>query len=155
MNPVFPNPDFSLDAAQRRCHITCTETCDNLDYPMHEMGEEYAEAYDKFFQSLPDDVREGDVQLRAIHTAIMHAGQLCKARAKAVRRGEVANPVMCVAGSLDQRKELVLEIGDVFWGMCESLRKLGFKLSECAQLVLMKLADRQERNKIVGDGDHR
>lgn len=143
-----------LNDFQHQCLTTRTETCENVDYPIHEIIEESAELYDKFYQSLPPEVRESDIQLRTIHTAVMHAGQLAKARAKSVRKGEVPNVVMHT-GTCNERSEMALEAFDVLWGVAAFCDTIGHQLSSVAEAGLQKLRDRFKRHQIVGDGDHR
>lgn len=147
-------PDYTLDDYQRRALDTCKDTCANIDYPTHELLEETCEYYDKFYNDLPDDVRESDIQLRSIHTAAMHLGQLAKSRAKTVRHGEVAT-VVTDAGTREQRLEKAYELGDQLWGIAVAARQLGFALSQIAALNNEKLARRKAEGKIEGDGDHR
>lgn len=145
---------MNLDTFQAECLTTRTPSCENIDYPIHEIIEESAELYDKFFQSLPAEVRDGDIQLRAIHAAVMHAGTLSKARAKSVRRGEVPSVIMHT-GTPDERREMAYEAFDVAWGIAAFCDAIGHQLSAVASMGLKKLADRFNRHQIVGDGDHR
>lgn len=50
---------------------------------------------------------------------------------------------------------LKAEIGDVLWYVSELARLLGFSLSDVAQANLDKLASRQTRDMIKGNGDDR
>ncbi|MFA5358035.1 MAG: nucleoside triphosphate pyrophosphohydrolase family protein [archaeon] len=55
----------------------------------------------------------------------------------------------------EYRKELAKEIGDVLWyASCLSAR-LGYKLSEVAEMNVEKLSSRKERKKLSGSGDNR
>lgn len=57
--------------------------------------------------------------------------------------------------SLEFRKELILELGDVLWYINAIALELGVSLSEVAERNLAKLASRKERGVIHGSGDHR
>lgn len=153
MNPKFPQPNdfFALDEYQRRAHSTCKGTCKNIDYPMHEIVEEVAELYDKFYQTLAPDLR---YDLKLIHDAVMEAGRLSKLRAKSVRHGIVPDYIQS-AGTPDQREEMAYELGDIQWGVSECARQLGYRLSQVAIANNEKLARRKQEDKIEGDGDHR
>lgn len=144
---------LAADEYQSKAHTTCMLSCDNPDYPTHEIIEEAVEHYDKFYKDLPEDQRN-DIQLRTIHVAAMHIGQLAKARAKSVRHGEVPNVVLH-PGTPDQRLEKAYELGDILWGVSEAARQYGFTLSQIMQLNLDKLAQRKQNARIEGDGDHR
>lgn len=150
---IEPNIYLAADEYQRKAHTTCMDSCDNPDYPSHEILEEAVEHYDKFYQDLPESQRN-DIQLRTIHAAAMHLGQLSKARAKSVRHGEVPNVVLD-PGTPDQRLEKAYELGDILWGISEAARQYGFSLSQIMLLNLDKLALRKMTSKIEGDGDHR
>jgi len=47
------------------------------------------------------------------------------------------------------------ELGDVLWFVSEMAYVLGLELEDIAQGNLQKLADRQQRNVLKGDGDER
>lgn len=144
---------MEINDFQSACLSTRTETCENIDYPVHEIIEETAELYDKFYNSLSEEQRS-DIQIRTIHAAIMHAGKLAKARAKSIRKGEIVS-VVDHSGTYDERREMAYEAFDILWGVAAFSDSIGFSLSVVSDNGLKKLADRYQRNKIVGDGDHR
>lgn len=51
--------------------------------------------------------------------------------------------------------ELQKEAGDCLWQLSGLCSVMGWKLEDIGQQNLDKLADRQERNVIVGEGDNR
>ena len=51
--------------------------------------------------------------------------------------------------------ELKKEVGDCLWQLSGLCSVLGWSLEEIAQMNLDKLADRQKRDVIVGEGDNR
>lgn len=55
----------------------------------------------------------------------------------------------------EDKQELQKEAGDVLWQLSGLCSVLGWSLEDVAQMNLEKLADRQKRNVIVGDGDNR
>lgn len=57
-------------------------------------------------------------------------------------------------GTLDKDK-VALELGDVLWYLANLSDSLGFNLTEIANLNILKLKSRQERNKLKGSGDDR
>ena len=149
----FPQPNdfYTFDIFQQKAHSTCNPQCNNIDYPSHEIVEEVAEYYDKFYQSLTPAQRK---PLETIHTAIMEAGRLAKIRAKSVRHGIVPEFIP-FTGNIDQRLEMAYELGDIEWGISECARQLGFRHSQIAIANNEKLAKRKQEGKIEGDGDHR
>ncbi len=75
--------------------------------------------------------------------------------------GEVAGKIKKLFrdrnGQLDEtiREDLKAELGDVLWYLTQIATELGFSLEEIARYNIAKLADRQSRGVIRGDGDHR
>ena len=55
----------------------------------------------------------------------------------------------------DDKREIVLELGDVLWYMTQIATNLGYSLDSVARMNIDKLASRQARNKISGSGDNR
>jgi len=71
--------------------------------------------------------------------------------------GEVADKVAKYYrgdGALNE-EGLKKELGDVLWFIAELSTHLGFTLQDVAELNLQKLADRQQRNALKGEGDNR
>ena len=54
-----------------------------------------------------------------------------------------------------QKKELMKEAGDILWQLSGLCTIMGWNLDDVAQINIDKLASRQERNVIDGDGDNR
>lgn len=52
-------------------------------------------------------------------------------------------------------EELKKEAGDILWQLSGLCSVMGWSLEDIAQENLDKLADRQKRNVIVGEGDNR
>jgi NTP pyrophosphatase (non-canonical NTP hydrolase) len=75
--------------------------------------------------------------------------------------GEVAGKVKKIfrdkGGAIgeEERRALQAELGDVLWYLAQLCTELGLSLEEVAEQNLARLADRQQRGKIQGDGDNR
>ncbi len=75
--------------------------------------------------------------------------------------GEVAGKIKKLyrdkEGKLDDeyKKLIAKELGDVLWYLSALSRKLGFSLSQIAEMNLNKLNSRKERGMLKGNGDNR
>ena len=57
--------------------------------------------------------------------------------------------------SLERKKAIALEMGDVLWYMARLCSHLGIPFDDIPLLNVEKLASRKDRNKLKGDGDNR
>ena len=55
----------------------------------------------------------------------------------------------------DSKTEIAKELGDVLWYLSCAAYDLEIALEDIAIMNINKLADRKERNKLGGSGDHR
>ncbi len=75
--------------------------------------------------------------------------------------GEVAEKVKKTfrdhGGNFDdeRRAAVAAELGDVLWYLAMTARDLGYTLDEVAQMNVDKLASRQQRHRLHGNGDNR
>ena len=75
--------------------------------------------------------------------------------------GEIAEKVKKIirdkAGKVSEadKQELGREIGDVLWYLAVFAHHLGIKFDDVANDNLKKLADRKQRGRLQGSGDHR
>ena len=87
------------------------------------------------------------------------AGEVADKIAKAVRRGDIVinnNEIVGIGGgSVRLVGDIADELGDVLWFVTMLARRHGFSLEEIMRRNLDKLADRQARGVIIGDGDKR
>ena len=60
-----------------------------------------------------------------------------------------------VEADVKLRTALIKELGDVLWQLSACAVELGCNLEDIAEENLIKLADREERDVIVGEGDDR
>ena len=117
-----------LNEYQHRALSTCMDTCNNLTYMLTGLTAEVGEVNDKI--------------------------------AKAVRKEQIkiTRNNLCVWDDrtpANFKEDLAKEIGDVLW-FCSGLAKLlGYSLQEIAEMNSVKLASRQQRGVIDGNGDNR
>lgn len=90
---------------------------------------------------------------------VAEVGEVADKIAKAVRRGEISinnDEIIIKRGSGEELTQNIAdELGDVLWFVAMLARRLGFSLEEVMRRNLDKLADRQARGVIIGDGDKR
>jgi len=86
-------------------------------------------------------------------------GEVADKIAKAVRRGEISinnDEIIIKRGSGEElTQNIAHELGDVLWFVAMLAQRLGYSLEDVMKLNLDKLADRQKRGVIIGDGDKR
>ena len=102
--------------------------------------------YQKFALSTADDCAKAPLYL---------AVGLCE------EAGEVAGKVKKVVRdhhgffTLDQERMVAMELGDVLWYLANMAHRIGFSLSEIAELNANKIKQRIEHNTLHGEGDER
>lgn len=119
---------MELNEYQKRAMTTCTESSDNFAY---------------MFLNLVGEVGE-------------FAGKV----AKHIRKNKLNlddNELIAPTNTYSKEDELELrkEAGDILWQLSGLCTEMGWSLEDVAQENLSKLADRQKRNVIVGEGDDR
>lgn len=120
---------MELNEYQKQAMSTCTNSCRNFSYMMLNL--------------------------------VGEVGEFASKAAKAIRKDEVDinhNHIVfdCDdAEYIDQLNHLKLEAGDILWQLSGLCSTFGWSLQDIAQMNLDKLASRQQRGKIIGDGDDR
>lgn len=119
---------MELNEYQKRAMTTCTESSHNFTYMMLNLVGEVGE----FASKVAKWVRKEKLNISG--------NELTKPFAKFTSDDEV---------------ELRKEAGDILWQLSGLCSVMGWSLEDVAQENLDKLADRQKRNVIVGEGDNR
>ena len=90
---------------------------------------------------------------------VAEVGEVADKIAKAVRRGEISinnDEIIIKRGSGEElTQNIAHELGDVLWFVTMLTQRIGYSLEDVMKLNLDKLADRQSRGVIIGDGDKR
>lgn len=122
---------MELNEYQKKAMRTCMPSCDNVSYMLLNLQAEVGELSGKIAKAIRKEQLhiEGD-------DVVFHAN---------VTDEEI----------LQFRKDVAGELGDVLWQLSGLCIELGFDLNDIAHQNLQKLADRQERGVIDGDGDYR
>ena len=88
-------------------------------------------------------------------------GEFASKVAKAIRKGnaEISHSKLSRIGDTDmlakQEDELKKEAGDILWQLSGLCTVMGWSLEDVAQMNLDKLASRNQRGVIDGNGDNR
>ena len=120
---------MDLETYQRRALSTAVFACP--DYPLVALGEEVGEVMGKIAKF----GRKNDMPVVAVIRFIKEVSVDSK--------------------GLELREAVKKEMGDVLWQWAVLCNELGFSAHDVAWDNLHKLADRQERNVLNGEGDNR
>lgn len=116
---------MELNEYQKRAMTTCTDSSRNFAYMMLNLVGEVGEFASKIAKYIRKDYIE-------------------------INQSKIAGIV-----SDNEDNELRKEAGDILWQLSGLCDVMGWSLENIAQENLAKLADRQKRNVIVGEGDNR
>ena len=120
---------MELNEYQKKAMSTCMETSNNFSYMLFNLA--------------------GEV------------GEVCSKVAKAIRKGDIDINENVISEKRDLgttqnvEKGIEDELGDVLWQVAGLCSVMGVSLETIAKRNLNKLADRQKRNVIDGNGDNR
>ena len=122
---------------------TCMFTCENFSYMMLNLVGEVGE----FASKIAKHIRKQEVYIRYNHL-VFEQNNIDVKRAKIdVKRAKIDVKLA--------KKELMKEAGDILWQLAGLCEVMDWSLEDVAQMNLGKLASRQERGVISGDGDNR
>lgn len=120
---------MELNEYQKRAMKTCTESSNNFSYMFMNLVGEVGEFAGKVAKAIRKE------------KAVIDFNNLITERKDAMLEEEI----------VDLRRE----VGDILWQLSGLCTVMGWELEDVAQENLAKLADRQNRHVIVGEGDNR
>jgi len=120
---------MTIKEYQERAMTTCMDSCDNFSYMSFEIMSEMGE----FFGKVAKHIR----------------------KKKAIINGNFLGEDGDEGLTAEDYKAMKAELGDVMWGLAGMCHTMGWSLEEICQENLEKLADRQKRGVIDGNGDFR
>lgn len=87
----------------------------------------------------------------------LNAGQVYTVLGETGESGEVAEKLKKAIREDDSSyiEDMRGEVGDVLWYLSQVCEEFGWSLDEIAEENIDKLQDRQERDKLTGEGDSR
>lgn len=127
--------NLTLNEYQDKAMITCLPESDNLFYMLANLVGEVGE----FASKAAKHMRKGE-----LYVTTMPRNE----------QGKVLHTHLWIVND-EERKLMLSEIGDILWQTAGLAKVMGVTLEEVAQENLAKLASRQLRNVIAGDGDER
>lgn len=123
---------MELNEYQERAMATCMPSCDNFSYMMLNLIGEVGELASKVAKDI-----------RKVNAVIGHG------------MDNELIPRMPFDEWIVRQEEYKAEAGDILWQLAGLCRAMGWDLEEVAQGNLDKLASRQQRGVIDGNGDNR
>lgn len=108
---------------------TCMPSCENIGYMMLNLIGEVGELASKVAKA----IRKGEAEI-ICNDLVLHFDNECRA---------------------EQTEEMKAEAGDILWQLSGLCKVMGWSLESVAQANLDKLASRQRRGVIDGNGDNR
>lgn len=121
---------------QKNAMATCMPSCDNISYMLLNLVSEVGELAGKIAKT----IRKEEMMIVKNHLYAVE--------------NWVMQPLE-TGNESDTKTELEKELGDILWQVAGIASVMGWNLEDVARLNLEKLADRQNRNVIAGDGDNR
>lgn len=144
---------MELDEYQKKAMKTCLPESNNFAYMFLNFLGETGEMVKKVADETGDD------ELNQLADVLSHYGKLAKEIRKnkltktSLRFKQMLSKIKDMRG--DKFMELIKELGDILWQLAGMHHVLDIKLESTAWSNLLKLADRQKRNVIDGEGDNR
>ena len=123
---------MELNEYQERAMATCMPSCDNFSYMMLNLIGEVGELASKVAKDI-----------RKVNAVIGHG------------MDNELIPRMPFDEWIVRQEEYKAEAGDILWQLAGLCRAMGWDLEDVAQGNLDKLASRQQRGVIDGNGDNR
>lgn len=131
---------MELNEYQKQAMTTCMPSCSNIPYMLINLQGEVGELSSKIAKA----IRKGKLRLDAV----------CKTDG-AVLYHQADWGLTPPQERQELTDALTGELGDVLWQLSGVCSVLGISLNDIAQANLHKLASRQQRGVIDGDGDNR
>ena len=123
---------MELNEFQNKAMATCMPSCDNISYMMMNLVGEIGELASK----IAKDIRKTNVVIgHGIDNDLV--------------------PLMPFDEWIERQEEYKKELGDIMWQAAGVARVFGWDLEDVCKGNLDKLASRERRGKIDGDGDNR
>lgn len=148
---------MELNNYQEKAMTTCLPSSNNVAYMFLNLVGEVGEFAEKAAAGV--NVASAKRMLMRIHRICSEYGLIAKTLRKepdTLESADLRNALARIAFlPAEQKEALSKELGDIMWQLNGLMTLLNLSAEEVAQQNLDKLADRQEREQIDGDGDER
>ena len=125
---------MELNEYQKKAMSTCMPSCENFSYMMLNLVGEVGE----FSGKVAKLIRKGTVEIDTMDD-----------------KTSDLFPMVSLPMWVHHQEELKKEAGDILWQLSGLCHVMGWTLEDVARQNLAKLASRQQRGVIDGDGDNR
>lgn len=125
---------MELNEYQKKAMSTCMPSCENFSYMMLNLVGEVGE----FSGKVAKLIRKGTVEIDTMDD-----------------KTSDLFPMVSLPMWVHHQEELKKEAGDILWQLSGLCHVMGWTLEDVAKQNLAKLASRQQRGVIDGDGDNR
>lgn len=148
---------MKLNEYLEKAKTTCMESSKNVAYMMLNLIGEVGETAEKMSENMTD--KQWCKDMKKLADKLASFGQMAKQirkEPKALNSADARAAFVRLSYLPEDKKaELSKELGDIMWQLFCLIDILGLNPEQVAQQNLDKLADRQERQQIDGDGDNR
>ena len=142
---------MELNKYQEQAMTTCMESSNNFAYMFYNLLGEVGELIEKVnIEAQDEELAQTIYDLRSYSIA----AKLIRKRPDC-KDAQIYAEINQFADRLKDNTDLQKEAGDILWQLAGLCSVMGWSLEDIAQQNLDKLASRQERGKIDGDGDNR
>lgn len=142
---------MELNKYQEQAMTTCMESSNNFAYMFNNLLGEVGELIEKVNKCIENP------PLAYVSCTLEMFGKIAKRIRKEPESEDTKDAVLlfsCMKNVKDD-KDLQKECGDILWQLAGLCTVMGWSLEDIAQQNLDKLASRQKRNVIGGNGDNR
>lgn len=143
---------MELNKYQEQAMTTCMESSRNVAYMLYNLIGEVGELCEKV------EFHVNDISLAMLAYNLSKSSRM----AKEIRKNPDSLASVIWRNNFNESytklrndKDLQKEAGDILWQLAGLCSVMGWSLEDIAQQNLDKLADRQRRGKIDGEGDNR
>lgn len=146
---------MTLNEYQQQAMTTCMESSNNFSYMLLNLVGEVGEFASKVAKLIRKEKATIDINELRTCGEPFSKDELIRMNEKELEEFSKEMTYNMIIDQQLQMKELMKEAGDCLWQLSGLCSVMGWSLEDVAQQNLDKLASRQQRNVIDGNGDNR